>query len=511
MPAEPPPTQGMPTSPEGAGGWRLGDRYLVTGRIGAGGMAEVFRAHDEMLARDVAVKVFRAASTAADSTAGLERQRAELLALAQLNHPHLITLYDGSVGDGGENAYLVMELVEGPNLGDRIERGPLPPEAEARAIGAQVASALAYVHAAGMVHRDIKPANILLGAGSGQDEAVRARLSDFGIVRLLGTEGMTAADSTLGTASYLAPEQVRGSSVGPPADVYALGLTLLEALTGFRSFEGDSPIEAAMQRLDRDPQIPADLPSPWPGLLTAMTSRNPADRPSAEQVAATLRAGATGTTQFLTPSAGAAGAAGAAAGAAGAAAGAAGAAAGAGATDATSVIPGAAAGSSPPMPPVRRDQPVDEPPPPERRGGGGRGGRGWMLAGLALALALLAVGVIVLIATSGDSGSGGAGPTTSPSGVLTGPPTSAGRTTHRRRSTAHSTAPRTTHRAPRTTSSAPRSTSSPPTTSSAPPTTSSPPSSSSRPASTTATTSTSSTTSSAAVGAVSKTSSSTTP
>ena len=98
MPAEPPPTQGMPTSPEGAGGWRLGDRYLVTGRIGAGGMAEVFRAHDEMLARDVAVKVFRAASTAADTTAGLERQRAELLALAQLNHPHLITLYDGSVG-----------------------------------------------------------------------------------------------------------------------------------------------------------------------------------------------------------------------------------------------------------------------------------------------------------------------------------------------------------------------------------------------------------------------------
>ena len=108
-----------------------------------------------------------------------------------------------------------------------------------REIGIQLADGLAYVHAQGMVHRDVKPENILLGVDrSDDDSTVRARLSDFGIVRLLGSERLTSADLTLGTASYLAPEQARGSQVDPPADIYSLGLVLLEALTGRKEFQG---------------------------------------------------------------------------------------------------------------------------------------------------------------------------------------------------------------------------------------------------------------------------------
>ncbi len=177
-----------------------------------------------------------------------------------------------------------MELVEGPSLARRIESGPVP-EPQVRAIGAQIADALAYVHAAGMVHRDVKPANILLGSDAG---GVRARLTDFGIVRLIGDERLTRVDMTLGSASYLAPEQARGSSVGPPADVYAFGLTLIEALSGVRSFDGPA-LEAVAARLTSDPVVPPGLPAPWPGILRAMTARDPTARPPARRVAHALR------------------------------------------------------------------------------------------------------------------------------------------------------------------------------------------------------------------------------
>ena len=155
-----------------------------------------------------------------------------------------------------------------------------------REIGIQLADGLAYVHAQGMVHRDVKPENILLGIDrSDDDHTVRARLSDFGIVRLLGTERLTSVNFTLGTASYLAPEQARGSAVDPPADIYSLGLVLLEALTGQRMFDGP-PLEAAMARLSQRPQVPAGLPEPWPGLLYAMTEFDPAARPTATAVVA---------------------------------------------------------------------------------------------------------------------------------------------------------------------------------------------------------------------------------
>ncbi|HEY2042459.1 MAG TPA: serine/threonine-protein kinase, partial [Jatrophihabitans sp.] len=285
-----PETQPIPSQPPSKPAWVLGGRYRVIDRIGAGGMAEVFRAHDELLARDVAVKVFRTVPVAPDTASGAERQMIELRALAALNHPNLITLFDGSVTGNDGPAFLVMELIDGPSLAARIDDGALP-EHEAREVGIQIADALAYVHAQGMVHRDVKPANILLGHDrTVADSTFRARLSDFGIVRLLGNERLTSVNFTLGTASYLAPEQARGSDVGPVADVYSLGLVLIESLTGVRSFAGP-PLEAVMARLERSPDIPAHLAPPWPALLSAMTSSDPAARPTAGQVAQTLQDG----------------------------------------------------------------------------------------------------------------------------------------------------------------------------------------------------------------------------
>ncbi|MGH8962939.1 MAG: protein kinase domain-containing protein [Jatrophihabitantaceae bacterium] len=269
-------------------GWVLAERYRVIDRIGSGGTAEVFRAHDELLDRDVAVKVFR---TMADDLSkvpgGAERQAAELAALAQLNHPNLITLFDGSARDGGGSTFLVMELVEGACLAERLADGPLP-EWQVGAVGAQLAAALAYVHSRGMVHRDIKPANILLGS----DEAggLRARLSDFGIVRILADDRITSANLTVGTAHYLAPEQALGAEVGPEADVYSLGLVLLEMLTGVRSY-GGTPAEATAARLLRSPTVPSRLPEPWPAVLRAMTASDPRARPPAAAVAQALQGG----------------------------------------------------------------------------------------------------------------------------------------------------------------------------------------------------------------------------
>jgi serine/threonine protein kinase len=264
-------------------------------------MAEVFRAHDERLNREVAAKVFtppvNEIAEFGDSVAELgtaqapERREAELRALAQLNHPNLIKLYDADLGGPGPS-FLVTELIPGPNLATRIRQGPMP-EQLVRTVGTQIAGALAHVHARGMVHRDVKPANILLGTDEPDPNpsAIRARLADFGVVRWIDSARATAVGFTLGTATYIAPEQARGAEVTGAADVYSLGLVLLEMFTGAPSFRGTLH-ETLTARLTRSPTVPAGLRQPWPGLLTAMTALDPAARPTAAQVAQALRTSA---------------------------------------------------------------------------------------------------------------------------------------------------------------------------------------------------------------------------
>lgn len=278
-PGGPPATRRMggPGDPGGPGGPVLGGRYRLEGLLGAGGMADVHRATDLRLNRPVAVKIFRPGT----DPDGEQRFHEEAQMLANLSHPGLVAVHDSGIED--HRAYLVMELVDGPTLREVLDQQRLPLE-EVTRIGTDLAGVLAYVHEQGVVHRDVKPSNVLLGRGG------RVRLADFGISRLAGASGLTAADATLGTASYLAPEQVQGDQVGPPADVYALGLVLLEALTGHVEYPGGS-WEAAAERLSTPPAVPGGLPGPLRRTLLAMTETDPRRRPTAAQ-AAQLLAGA---------------------------------------------------------------------------------------------------------------------------------------------------------------------------------------------------------------------------
>ncbi|MCU1432803.1 MAG: Serine/threonine protein kinase [Actinotalea sp.] len=273
----------------------LDDRYRLEEVIGQGGMATVYRAHDLVLDRDVAIKLFPPVAEDADDVL---RHQAEMRVLAQLSHPGLVTLHDaGSSYAGGplQQTYLVMELVLGPTLAEQLTQGPLPAPHVAL-VGRQVAEALVVVHGADVVHRDIKPANVLLvdpqGIAEPEDEETVAgvstgpivKLADFGIARLSDGSRLTATGTTLGTATYLSPEQAAGGLVGPATDIYALGLVLLECLTGRKAFTG-TIIEVAAARLNTSPAIPSDLGPLWTDLLERMTRRVPSERLTAQEVA----------------------------------------------------------------------------------------------------------------------------------------------------------------------------------------------------------------------------------
>lgn len=266
---------------------RLGDtiaaRYEIESLVGRGGMSSVYAARDLQLGRRVALKLFRAELAAGED---MRRHRDEVEVLASLNHPALVTLYD-AVEDTTGAAVLVLELVEGQELGEVIAEGPLP-ATEVALIGAAIADALAYTHDRGIMHRDVKPGNIIVPHTPAGDTGPRAKLVDFGIARLVDESRLTGTGSVLGTAHYLSPEQALGSGVGTASDIYSLGLVLVEALTGQRAFEGTG-IAAAAARLSRDPEIPDDLDEGWTALLSAMTAREPQDRPTAADVATDLR------------------------------------------------------------------------------------------------------------------------------------------------------------------------------------------------------------------------------
>jgi eukaryotic-like serine/threonine-protein kinase len=222
----------------------LAQRYALLDRIGSGGAGVVWRAHDQLLDRTVAVKLLH--EDLARDPATTERFRAEAAAAAKLTHPHAVIVYDiGQVEEGGD--YLVMELVEGATLGQLVEEGPLPPGVVA-ALGHQIGRALGAAHARGLVHRDVKPANILVTS-----EGV-AKVADFGIARALGdaTSRLTTTGHVMGTARYLAPEQLRDQPIDARADVYALGLVLHQCLTGRQPFGEGTAIEVASRRLVDD-------------------------------------------------------------------------------------------------------------------------------------------------------------------------------------------------------------------------------------------------------------------
>jgi serine/threonine protein kinase len=181
--------------------------------------------------------------------------------------------------------FLVMELVEGATLAHRLEQGPITAD-RAALLGADLAVALAYVHGRGVVHRDVKPANILLAAGE-DEQVLSAKLTDFGIARLVDSTRMTMDGFTIGTPNYLSPEQATGGEVGPPTDVYALGLVLLECLTGDVVYPGWG-VEAAVVRLHRPPEVPPWLGPQWSQLIGAMTDDDPGRRPSAAEAGLSL-------------------------------------------------------------------------------------------------------------------------------------------------------------------------------------------------------------------------------
>jgi eukaryotic-like serine/threonine-protein kinase len=254
----------------------LDGRYRLGDRLGGGAAAEVYRALDERLQRPVAVKLFRG-----DAAAQLQRHEAEMRTLASLDHPSLVGVYDAGTDEGSGAPFLVMQLVEGSTLADELRNGPVPPD-RAATYGAALADALAYVHERGFVHRDVKPANVLI-SGDG-----RVHLADFGIARLVDSAHETRTGDVLGTPGYFSPEQVVGEPVGAPTDIYALGIVLIECVTGERPFEG-GPMEVALARVHRAPDLPMSLPEQWRTLLRAMTLREPAQRPSAQTVADSLR------------------------------------------------------------------------------------------------------------------------------------------------------------------------------------------------------------------------------
>ncbi|PPF79061.1 serine/threonine protein kinase [Subtercola sp. Z020] len=262
----------------------LGGRYRLDEAIGQGGMATVFRARDEVLGRDVAVKLFH------NSAVEAGRQEGELAVLSGLDHHALVQLHDAGLDTddyGRSHRYLVMALVNGSDLHQRIKAGPLSARHIAE-IGYDLAEALDYIHAHNVVHRDLKPSNVLLvDYGDGSTRA-RAKLTDFGVALAEDMERMTAEGATTGTAGYLSPEQASGRPVGPPTDVYSLGLVLLECFTQHLEFAG-SVVESAMARLTRDPLIPENLPEHWQQLLAAMTARDPDARPMRHELVALLK------------------------------------------------------------------------------------------------------------------------------------------------------------------------------------------------------------------------------
>ncbi|MEU8113702.1 serine/threonine-protein kinase [Micromonospora sp. NPDC048947] len=264
----------------------LAGRYRLLERLGSGGMSAVHRAYDEVLERDVAVKVLVTSDTNAP-----QRIRGEAKAAARLSHPHVTSVYDygESALDGVQVPFVVMELLGGHTLEHRLVAGPLPPRAGLR-VCAEVASALAAAHEQGLVHRDIKPSNVML-------TPTGAKVLDFGIAAAAGAPEIDFEGRLLGTPAYLAPERLQAGEVLPASDVYALGLLLYRVLTSRLPWpaEARTAMFRAHTHVEPDPLPPIDgVPPEVHRLYRWCLAGDPADRPSAADAARILLAAASG-------------------------------------------------------------------------------------------------------------------------------------------------------------------------------------------------------------------------
>jgi serine/threonine protein kinase len=263
----------------------IGERYTLVELLGEGGMARVYRAHDDVLDRHVALKVLR--ERYADDDSFAERFRSEARNAASLTHPGVVQVYDQGCDEDG-TYYIAMEYVPGGTLKNLInEAGPFDPEEAAR-IARRVAEALGAAHEHGIVHRDVTSQNILLGATG------EAKVGDFGIARAASSKTVTETNVVLGTAAYMSPEQVRSERVGPASDLYSLGVVLYEMLTGELPYKADDPIATAIKHLEEPPPRPKALSPAVPAGLDALTvkllAKNPEDRfPNAAELAEDLR------------------------------------------------------------------------------------------------------------------------------------------------------------------------------------------------------------------------------
>ena len=251
----------------------LDGRYVLAESLGSGGMAEVYLAHDEVLDRDVALKVLRSQYVRDEEFA--ERFRREARSAARLSHPNIVQVYDrGETEDG--TCYIAMEYVSGGTLKKRIEeKGPFESR-KAAAVAAQIADALGEAHEHGVIHRDIKPQNVLV-TSSGD-----LKVTDFGIARAASAVTISVTNAVFGTAGYISPEQALGESVSPASDLYSLGVILYEMLTGELPYTADNPMAVCMKHVTEPLRPPKELnpaiPEAMNALVVKLLAKDPADR-----------------------------------------------------------------------------------------------------------------------------------------------------------------------------------------------------------------------------------------
>jgi serine/threonine protein kinase len=273
----------------------LSGRYETGERLGSGGMSNVYKATDLILERTVAVKIL--AEHLSDDERFVARFRREALAVAKLIHPNIVQVYDTGIDDGRH--YIVMEYVEGRSGAQILQRhGPVEPGIAAE-IGVHACAGLDYAHRRGIIHRDVKPGNLMIVGGPAGGGEMSVKLTDFGIARAIEQTRITQVGSVVGTAAYLAPEQVRGEEATPATDVYALGVVLYQFLTGRLPYEGSSLAELAVRQQNEKPLPPSaydgDVPEPFGAAVLRALEGDPNRRyASAEELATGLRLGLEG-------------------------------------------------------------------------------------------------------------------------------------------------------------------------------------------------------------------------